>query len=294
MYDLIRFFEKHEYAEQFLNGDLYMNSIGHFWKLGTEIQQDFHEGIVETISMEEMKKTYGLDLQSSFGNHILAPLMNRMEAYKYVHVLCCVLHGYDPMTKEVERIHKDMKGFGAFAVRIHNVQTFVDRLFEKLKSDRLYGLMGPVNYHSVVEKAMYQDCFDKLNIHQNEKEWRFALIPDYEKAKELAKADEYGHEPYDEHTIFSIGSIRDIAMEIDVDILFHKPEMLYSGYKPVDKLSVPWKTRKQQLEQIHNELGIGISYDAYPEQYVGWAPREAFRDKVLSLSSGFKPIFVIG
>ncbi len=65
-------------------------------------------------------------------------------------------------------------------------------------------------------------------------------------------------------------------------------------YKPVDKLSVPWKTRKQQLEQIHNELGIGISYDAYPEQYVGWAPREAFRDKVLSLSSGFKPIFVIG
>ena len=61
----------------------------------------------------------------------------------------------------------------------------------------------------------------------------------------------------------------------------------------MDKLSVPWETRKQQLDRIYNELGLGVPYDSYPEQYVGWCPREAFRDKVLSLKGGMKPIFVL-
>ncbi|WP_034445770.1 hypothetical protein [Butyrivibrio sp. AE2032] len=114
----------------------------------------------------------------------------------------------------------------------------------------------------------------------------------------MAKKDPDGSIPYDEHTIFSVGDLSTIAEEIDVDTLLDDPGKLYKDdkgpFKAVDKMTVSEEIRRKQLDHIHKELGIGIPYHAYPWQYIGWAPREAFRNKVIELGGGIKPVITIG
>lgn len=73
MISLIRFFEKEEWAEQFLDGTLYMNSIGHFGKLGIE-KNDWAEGVGETVSLADFEKQFGTVLSEAFGEHIIHQL----------------------------------------------------------------------------------------------------------------------------------------------------------------------------------------------------------------------------
>lgn len=296
MFDLIRFFEKKEYVADFLNGDFYMNSIGHFWGLSSAVQNDIVEGIGESLDTKSFKNQYGENFIQVFEDHLLLPIMNRIEAMKYVHVCCLSLHEYDDNAKIVSKIPSEMRKMGNYAVRVKNVRVFVDRIFEKVKSKGLYGLMGPVDYHDPSEKNRYMDCFDKYVNHAFEKEWRFALIPDYNRARKLAAADE--NRIYDEHTIFKIGKINDIAEEIDIDLLFNNIGKLYStsgtAYKVVDEMPISWEKRKVEIERMMN-VGINIPYDVYPDRYVVWSPRESFRNKIMELDNGkMKPVFTIG
>ena len=308
MYSLIRFFEKKEYLDDFLSGHLYMSSIGHFWQLGQpHAQDDLFEGVFETLSVEEVDKRYKADLKGTFGSNILLPIMNRLEGYQFVHILCFYLHAYDPKHKLATKIPESIKGLGKYAVRIRDVQGFVDKIYEKVKSEQLYGLMGPVTYHQPTEKLEYMDCFDKSITHQHEHEWRFALIPDFEKAKKDAEemrktnAERIGKEDadgmpltYEEHIYFEVGDLRSIAEEIDAEGLIADAGKQYGeGYRTVDSLPYTWAEMKKLLE-VYHRLGLPIPYQAYPEQYVGWMPRQAFRNKVMEIDNGVKPLMTIG
>lgn len=297
MYDLIRFFNKPEHVQSFLDGELYMNSIGHFWKHGDETRNDICEGVGETLSAEEYATKYGIDFRNDFGDHIILPIMNRPEIIKYVHIVCFVLHRYDPSKREVERIDTRMRNFGEYAVRVHNLEAFNSRIFEKLQENGQYGLMGPVDYHDLTEKSTYRDCFDKDSLHSFEQEWRFAVIPDYEEAKQRIASNP--EEIYDEHHTFSIGDIHGFAEEIDVDTLFREPEKYYrtkngQKYKPVDKLTITLEEQQKIFDVFHKKTGLPLPYDANPKQYVGWGGREEFRNKVLQLDGRIKPLLVIG
>ena len=110
MYDLIRFFEKKEYMEEFLDGNLFMNSLSHFWKLEEAPQKDVAEGVIETLHKDDFKKQHGSFISDFFGDeHIVLPIMNRSESYKYCHLLCCMLHEYDSLRHEAVRIDSRMK-----------------------------------------------------------------------------------------------------------------------------------------------------------------------------------------
>lgn len=225
MYSLIRFFEKEKYLNDFLDGHLYMNSIGHFWTLGQpNPQDDLFEGVFETMSATELDGKYGSDLIGTFGSHILLPVMNRLDGFQFVHILCFYMHEYDPELKQVTRIPKEIKGFGNYAIRIKDMQPFVDLLFEKIVRERLYGLMGPVSYRNPTDEIEYMDCFDKNITHQYENEWRFALIPDFEEAKEMAEEQRQynsnlkpGELPkvYDSAVYFDVGDLRDVYGKSD-------------------------------------------------------------------------------
>lgn len=305
MYSLIRFFEKGKYLNDFLDGHLYMNSIGHFWTLGQpNPQDDLFEGVFETMSVTELDGKYGSDLIGTFGSHILLPVMNRLDGFQFVHILCFYMHEYDPELKQATRIPKEIKGFGNYAIRIKDMQTFVDLLFEKIVRERLYGLMGPVSYRNPTDEIEYMDCFDKNITHQYENEWRFALIPDFEKAKEMAEEQRQynsnlkpGELPkvYDSAVYFDVGDLRDLAEVVDADQLAMDTGKAYgTDYKTVEKLSYKREDRKKLLEMIHENYGLPVTYQAYPEQYVGWSPRKAFRDKVMEIDSGIKPLIIFG
>lgn len=304
MISLIRFFEKEEYLNDFLDGHLYMNSIGHFWTLGQpHPQDDLFEGVFETMSATELDSRYGSNITEAFGSHILLPVMNRLEGFQFVHILCFYMHEYDPQLHLVTKISESIKGLGKYAVRIKDVQNFVDILFEKIKKENLYGLMGPISYRKLDEEVEYMDCFDKNIAHIDEHEWRFALIPDFEKAKKDAenlrkqneeRAKNPGCMPltYDEHIYFEVGDLRELTEVVDADELV-SGKTYGIGWKTVDKLPYKWEDRKKLLENYH-EIGLPIPYQAYPEQYVGWCPRKAFRDKVMQIDNGVKPLLTIG
>ena len=304
MFSLIRFFEEKEYVNDFLDGNLYMNSIGHFWTMGQpNPQDDFLEGTIETLSVEAIKNKYGMEPQESFSSHILIPVMNRVEGYQFVHILCFYLHEYDAALKLATRIPKSIKGLGKYAVKIDNVQAFVDLLYKKIDWERLYGLMGPIEYKDPTEEYEYMDCFNKYKTHQDEHEWRFALIPDFEKAKEEAQKLRYENlnkDPampvsrYDKSIYFKVGDLRHIAQIVDADLLIQDAGKVYGeDYKTVDEMPIPWDERRKYIELLQSKR-IPVSYQAYPEQYVGYGPREAFREKVLEIDSGVKPIITIG
>lgn len=297
MYDLIRFFEKKEYMEEFLDGNLFMNSLSHFWKLEEAPQKDVAEGVIETLHKDDFKKQHGSFISDFFGDeHIVLPIMNRSESYKYCHLLCCMLHEYDSLRHEAVRIDSRMKSMGKYTVRIYNVEEFVNRLYDKLKSKDLYGLMGPVNYHSAYEESQYRDCFDKNDGHAYEQEWRFAVIPDYKKAQEMAQKDI--NAPYDAYIRYDIGSIRDIAEQVDTEQLVTDAGSVYKSNKGTRYRTVEQLSNKKQAEEYLQRLrdnNVAVPYDVDPVQYVGWAPREAFRQKVMEIDGGFmKPLAVIG
>lgn len=304
MFSLIRFFEKKEYVNDFLDGNLYMNSIGHFWTMGQpNPQDDLLEGTTETLSVEDIKIKYGMEMPESFSSHILMPVMNRVEGYQFVHILCFYLHEYDAALKLATRIPRSIKGLGKYAVKIDNVQAFVDLLLKKIYREHLYGLMGPIEYKNPTEEYEYMDCFNKYKTHQDEHEWRFALIPDFEKAKEEAQKLRYENlnkDPakpisrYDKGIYFKVGDLRHIAQIVDADLLIQDAGKVYGeDYKTVDELPIPWVERRKYIELLQSKR-IPVSYQAYPEQYVGYGPREAFREKVFEIDSGVKPIITIG
>lgn len=312
MFSLIRFFERQEYMEEFLDGKLYMNSLGHFWKIGQpNPQDDLAEGLVSTMSSVDVDRQFGTKYTEAFGNHILAPFMNRAEGFQYVHVLCFFMHEYDANARKALRVPESMKNFGQYAICIKNMEEFTNRLFQKIKGNNQYGLMGPITYHPMNEILEYEDCFDKSNVHRNEQEWRFALIPDFEEAKKIAadrkaKLNEMlmknEHDidlinGYDNHVYFEVGDLRDIADVIDVRSFINDPGSVYSDksgrYRTVDKLPYTKEQRKKELDSMRN-AGIPLSYDVYPYQYIGWAPREAFKDIVLQIDDTIKPIMILG
>lgn len=297
MFDLIRFFEKKEYAEDFLNGNLYMNSIGHFRNfMKPAIQNDITEGLGETVHPDNYDENYKTNLVSTIGKeHIVFPLMNQIESMKYCHICCLSLHEYDDNRQIVVKIPAEMRKMGSYAVIVRNVQKFVDLIFDKLVKEKLYGLMGPVTYHKPNEVIEYLDLFDKYDKYSHEHEWRFVVIPDYERAKQLAAEDV--NRIYDEHCYFSVGDIRSIAEEVSLDTLFNDIGALYEKndvkYTAVDSMPVPWNIRQKEIKKMLGKR-LPISYDAYPNQYVGWAPRDAFRNIIMSIDNGaFKPMFTI-
>ena len=298
MFDLIRFFEKKEYVEDFLNGMLYMNSIGHFRNFrNPAVQNDISEGLGDMISPENYDSEYNTNLTSVIGKeHICFSIMNQIESMKYCHVCCLSLHEYDDNKRIVMKVPDEMRKMGKYAVIVRNVQRFVDLIFDKPTKEKLYGLMGPVCYHSPKEEIKYMDLFDKLDKFQYEHEWRFAYIPDYERAKKLAA--ENVNRLFDEHCYFSIGNIKDIAEEVSIETLFKDIGALYEKrgvrYMGVDNMPESWSIRRKEIEKMLGK-GLPISYDMYPDQYVGWAPREAFRNVIMNIDNGaFKPMFTIG
>ena len=46
MHSLIKFFAEKKYLDEFISGQLYMNTLDYFWKNGFEEQKDIFEGVV--------------------------------------------------------------------------------------------------------------------------------------------------------------------------------------------------------------------------------------------------------
>ena len=124
--DLYKFMRR-EYLQSFLDGQLYLNSIGFFWSHGFEKQSDFFEGA------SEMGSSCNMPFPDNLKKNIKGSVVYRLNAYKYWNVLCFYKQEYDPVKKQVLRVDKRMKPFGDVAVRIKYLNSFVDRVEDYAK-----------------------------------------------------------------------------------------------------------------------------------------------------------------
>lgn len=271
MVDLYRFM-KREYAERFLQGKLYMNALGYFWSHGIESQMDFNEGTARMLDPEQTPLPPQLRLL------VKGSVRYRLEAYKYCSLLCMVIHHYNTQNMQAERFDNRMRNFGECAVRIINVEVFLQRVFEKAKEQGDYCLAGPMNYLPTDTVRDQMDCFDKLQSFAWQKEWRIAYVHNIERLKQLAKEDPV--RIYEEPYTLDIGDISGIAEIVSGKDLFDTPQNIYKGYKIVDSVNpMVWPNALQSM-------GIPAPYQWDASTYKGWGDRNSFQNKVIEIDGG--------
>ena len=248
-YALLKFMSKKEYAEAFMDGDFYMNSLYYFWNeympedptkhLQSSLtggQGDSLEGTVSTGN--------DLDVSLDFYDRTISDTIYRSVGYKYCNVLCfyklyiminnCFL-SYD---------YPDMGEFGDYVIIVKDPSELIRRFGVSVEQDGYHYLCGSVRYrplkrgverspvseiHHLLLKAArkynmedlnlrsYRDCFIKMDDLSYQNEWRIAL---------------YRGEKNTDAYQLKIGSIRDIATYVKrdelgwmIEDLFHKEDI---------------------------------------------------------------------
>lgn len=206
-YALLKHFQKQEYAEQFLRGELYLNSLDLFRAInkGASIdsqnkQNDGLEGSVPIKKDSLTKQVYSA--LGGIDEYIAYDPVFIFDEYKYSHLLC--FSTIDFYTNSISTINPtSMNEFGTYLVLIHDKAAFRERVFKALSaiSGILY-LCGRVRYHSPTldgkpatakhslslrpdtlfdfydvgnMKSPIRDCFDKSISYAHQREWRLWL-----------------------------------------------------------------------------------------------------------------------
>lgn len=281
MHQLIKFFSKMDYAEQFLRGDLYMNSLAFFWNNGFEDQKDLFEGVSETFD----KRTVGFPIQIQ--QLIDGDVMFQLNAYRYCN-LCCFYRvdieecgfsvpvgvvGSAP-AKAIHLPGKEMTEFGNTVAIIKNEAEFMNRVLKALEKDWLC-IAGDVRYHqfegsedgtggSVYWKTdkMFpaprlrrgngrtstKDCFDKTIFYSNQREWRICLFRNMKDDKEYT---------------LKVGDLSDIVELVPANQLEKKLLEMYKPCLPADvvpqfsgfKGNIRRSEFKEKMYQFDNAMG---------------------------------------
>ena len=278
-YALLKHFQKSEFAEQFLQGKLYLNSLDRFRSISIAAsksqgnkQSDVFEGSVpiekDSINDEIYSAMPGVDKVQAFDPVFI------FDEYKYSHLLC--FSTIDFHTHSISTINPDsMNEFGPHLVLIYNKAAFRERVFKALsaipgfsylcgriqyRQPTLNGkLAKPVhslsvspdivlNYHDVTcGKNYIRDCFNKSYSYSHQREWRLWL---YKKN-------------WDTNPItLEVGDLHDIATHVTIENLAEKIQDLDSRSKLTFQEesyglmygNIPRKSLKKQIIE-HNSSG---------------------------------------
>jgi len=208
MHQLIKYFSTRDYAEQFICGELYMNSLSYFWDNGFEDQRDLFEGVSETFD----KKSIGFPIHMQ--QIVDGDVMFRLDAYRYCNLYCFYRVDIDEQgitdptgykclmpIKAIRLPGNEMSEFGNTVAIIKNETEFMNRVIKALEKDWMC-IAGDVRYHQIEgsksgkggktywkakelmpapkfrrgKVTSTKDCFDKTLFYANQREWRICLF----------------------------------------------------------------------------------------------------------------------
>lgn len=222
----IRFFEKYEWAKQFCDGKLFMNTMRHHRTEGKEGQNDVLEGIIATKQPQKLFKEEALKFGSKYNARYQAC------GYQYCNILCMSMVTYTRIPiidKSMITMPGNMKNFGDYGVLIKDMDEFKKRIIDAANKQGFRVVCGIVNYHTPeingttqttpaklewvtkeeIEKDLTTllkdaestyDSFDKHKRFAFEREWRVSL---YRGKKEMT--------PF----VFDVGTLKDITKIIE-------------------------------------------------------------------------------
>ena len=282
MRQLIKYFSTKEYAEMFMSGKLYMNSLSFFWENGFEEQRDIFEGISDTINARKIG--FPVDMQQLISGDV----MFRLEAYRYCNLYCfyrvdisdtlqwnASTSAIFPDTRAIRLPSDSMESFGKYVGIVNDEKQLVQRVLNAVENDWLC-VTGDVRYRErrgvekpvthgidLATKELYpashwlrnganrtssKDCFDKTDYYREQKEWRICLFRNMKEDK-----------PY----ILDVGDLSDI---VDIVESNKVKKHLEDKYAPCLNTDVPPQlgvfegnvTRKEFKEKLYGfDNGMG-------------------------------------
>lgn len=266
MIRLVRGFKERKWAEQFLRGDVYMNTLGYFWNEGNIEQRDFLEGACASFDPRIMQ---------GFPKELLDVLAKESYAIprgaSYCNVCCfsCALIKQVDTKVDLIELPDPSLDLGSWIVVIDNPLELISRLRKAVLSLGYDFVAAPVEYRDsiqlnpteVVKSSMdlkshaplpaymvfpngvphfNAGVFVKNNRYANQAEWRIAV-----------NRNERSYEPL----ILKLGDLTDIVH------LTRRTE-LAEDLQRIHSCSVPYLTRgcfgtktSQELSQDLFELG---------------------------------------
>ncbi|MCY9845979.1 hypothetical protein [Vibrio caribbeanicus] len=200
IFAFVKLFENKEYAEDFVNGKLFMNTIRSFKEYrdkSGELRGDDHEGIIAMYQPSQLGELKLGDV-TILPSELAAPIVIHGEHLLNQNVFCIYSlnsRGYDNVSEETIRefkktleLHNSCFGLGKYCVVVTNASEFIKRCQVAIKSKGFHGSLGLVDYFDErefhgempLEKLGYQ----KRSMFKEQREYRIKIdtmrkLPDH-------------------------------------------------------------------------------------------------------------------
>lgn len=141
--NIIKFFSKKKYLEEFISGKLHMNTLDFFWNNGFEDQKDIFEGVVCNVPVKDFRG-FPINFQSVQA----CDSRFRAEGYKYCNVLCFYKQRYKTDGSFINyEYNQNMKEFGEYVAFVTNEREFLQHVGATAEKEKYKYLCGDVRYH---------------------------------------------------------------------------------------------------------------------------------------------------
>lgn len=232
-YELYKILSK-EYVDDFIAGNLYMNTINFFRQIeGNAAQGDPLEGICGSIRKDQLKQ-FGINFDENLTEAIIGNVSLISDYYGLNNLFCLYRLLIDDEKKTVECPKDELRKFndqGAndkVVIRIKDTDEFLNRLSAAVEDgihahEIEYGIFGGVTYSNAWSNADgpgTRSAFHKELKYEYQSEWRLCLLRSA---------------LIDQAFIFSIGDLSDITEIISLEQFLEHPENSYPGYSAVER-----------------------------------------------------------
>jgi len=191
IFAFVKLFENKEYAEAFVNGKLFMNTIRSFKEYkdqSGELRGDEYEGIVALYQPEKLREIKIGEITVS-ALDLAAPIVVQGN-YLLDHNVFCIYslnsRGHERVSaetlsdfKRTLELHESCFGLGKFCVVILNASLFIERCTSAIKRHNFNGSLGPVDYFNEHEfhGCMPEDKlgFQKRSLFSHQREYRVKI-----------------------------------------------------------------------------------------------------------------------
>ncbi|ENT8515866.1 hypothetical protein ACKGJF_002718 [Raoultella ornithinolytica] len=224
---LLKVFSSEKYKEDFLNGNLYMNTINYFRKYEEDTKGNIGDKF-EALTGWMHPHEFRLEIEFNGVKHkinpddIVGPIITSMKIHEHANVFCMThLHSHDidmgnikseeeyELVKRYFTLPDDVRNLGEYMVVITSPMEFVDRALAEGKKllnakEALDYQSKQVVYYDEAEKSLLLDNmrdapFYKQSLYEHQNEYRLCLTRD---------------NPDDKPYVMHIGNLRDISIEI--------------------------------------------------------------------------------
>lgn len=282
--------EKTKYLHDFLNGNLYMNTLSYFWNeykprdnegkaglatdpktIPREIpnrlpqgQRDLLEGTIGVIPSENSK------LIKVLGEHLLTDPICRAKGFGYCNTLCFYKLDYCSfLTAKNQaitwRVSPSVHTFGRYVIIVKNEQELIRRIARKVEKEKFKFVCGDVNYgkvrnsdllrekHSIILKAEMEFDLGDLKDKITSKRDCFDKEESYKDQNEWRVALYRGVKSVEAYTL-KVGNLRDICDWVPISALNEYLERMFRSRIRGGTAGYYGNIQRKELRDLFYEL----------------------------------------